>query len=99
MDNEKSARLLHKVNDRLIEDCIVYDGDIVTSKRGVPYLWLDRNKLNISVCYFGRSKSFKIWTGCGTPENKKHATVKLWVDVIPIIEELITQRLNKKERE
>ena len=85
----KATLQLNKVNERLIEKNIIFDGVIISSNRGVPYLWLSRNELNISICYFGRTKCFKIWTGCGTPDNKKIATVKLWMDVSKEIEKLV----------
>jgi len=40
------------------------------SRKGVPHLWLSYGKLDISVCYFKHRKTFSVWTGCGTPENK-----------------------------
>ncbi len=85
----KAFRILNKLNNRLIEDHTIMDGKIITSNRGVPYLWLSQNKMNISVCYFGITRCLKIWTGCGTPENKYHKTVKTWVEVQKVIVDLL----------
>jgi hypothetical protein len=89
MKISKPIRILERVNRELMEKEICTDGMIMTSARGVPYLWLSRNKYNISVCYFMRDRCLKMWTGCGTMYNKYYCTVKQWTELIPQIKKLL----------
>jgi len=89
MLENKANKMLNKVNEKLIKENILFDGLLIHSNRNVPYLWLSHNDMNISISYFGRTKCFKIWTGCGTSNNKKIKTVKLWMDVPKEIKEYL----------
>ena len=89
MNQQTPYTLLNKIKETLGSELNYHDCIVLTSARGVPYLWADKNKLNISVCYFGSTKSFKVWTGCGTPDNKSYSYPKTWAGAFYDIKELL----------
>ena len=89
MEKDKPYKILEKVNERFIQQNIFIDGKIINSKRGVPYLWLSHNDYNFSICYFGGERCLKVWSGCGTIQNKFLFKVKQWTEVIDNIKKYI----------
>jgi len=87
----KAEMILRKLNWRLKEQGVATDGLLLRSNSGTPHLWIDRNNKNISVCYFAKDKILKVWTGCGTSENKYQGHVKLYPQMVGKVKELLSQ--------
>jgi hypothetical protein len=79
---KNSERIINKLNSvsSKIENSIIR-----FSAAGAPHIVVDSK---YSICYFHRTKNWRIWTGYATPQNKKVLTTKDVKEVIEKIEEL-----------
>lgn len=66
----KSEILLNKIKERT-------GGELKISMSGVPHLVIG----TYSVCYFGKKKSFRIFSGYRTPQNRAMIDFRDWTHV------------------
>ena len=71
----KAERMLNWIKDR------VFDSDLEISRRGVPHLLILREGTIYSVCYFSRSRMFRIFYPFGS-FNEKKFDIKLRGEVV-----------------
>ena len=85
--------MLHEIKNKLEIELRYTDTIVLRSRRDVPYLWCSKNKMNISVCYFKSTNTFKVWTGCGTPENTSVASYLTLQETFDCVNSLIDKEL------